>query len=68
MKTAPVLTQPTPRNIQLNKAHIAAIAVAIHEFTSIPMGSFRITGVKPLGSVNTWKMAGRLELMGIDID
>lgn len=50
------------------KAQIAAIAVAIHEFSSMPMGSFRITAVKPLRRVNTWKIAGRLELMGMDVD
>ena len=64
LDTVPVLTQPT--QALLSKAHIAAIAIAIHEYTSLPMGSFRITTVKPLRSPNTWKMAGRLELMGID--
>ena len=60
----PPLSQPAP----LNKAHIAAIAVAIHEFTSMLMGSLQITGIKHLGSTTTWKMAGRMELMGMDND
>jgi hypothetical protein len=55
-------------NVQ-TQAHIAAISAAIHEFTSMPMGSFRIVGIKPVGTIiNTWKMAGRLELMGLEID
>jgi Na+-transporting methylmalonyl-CoA/oxaloacetate decarboxylase gamma subunit len=57
-----------PAQGPLPKEHIAAIAIAIHEYTSLPMRSFRITQVKPLGRPNTWKMAGRLELMGIDTD
>lgn len=60
----PLLSQPVP----LNKAHIAAIAVAIHEFTSMPMGSLQITGIKHLSNATTWKMAGRMELMGTDSD
>lgn len=51
----------------LTKAQIAAIAIAIHEFTSMPLGTFQITRVKPLGKASTWKMAGRLELMGVDV-
>jgi hypothetical protein len=48
--------------------HIAAIAAAIYEFTSMPQGSLRIIGIKHIGTANAWKMAGRLELMGLDID
>jgi hypothetical protein len=48
--------------------HIAVIAAAIHEFTSMPQGAFRIVGIKHLGTVDIWKMAGRLELMGFDVD
>jgi len=48
--------------------HIAAVAAAIHEFTSMPQGTLRIVGIKYLGPANAWKMAGRLELMGLDID
>jgi Na+-transporting methylmalonyl-CoA/oxaloacetate decarboxylase gamma subunit len=52
-----------------NKAHVAAIAAAINEYTAMPEGSFRITGIKPLGSTtNSWKIAGRLELMGTDTE
>jgi Na+-transporting methylmalonyl-CoA/oxaloacetate decarboxylase gamma subunit len=63
-----VLEVLQPAQALLPKAHIAAIAIAIHEYTSLPMSSLRITGIKPLGRPNAWKMAGRLELMGIDTD
>jgi hypothetical protein len=52
---------PEPR-----RALIAAITVAIHEFTSMPVGTFQITGIQPLGRVSSWKLAGRLERMGMD--
>jgi hypothetical protein len=50
------------------QSHIAAIAAAIHEFTSMPKGSFRIVGIRPVGTPSAWKMAGRFELIGLDID
>jgi Na+-transporting methylmalonyl-CoA/oxaloacetate decarboxylase gamma subunit len=50
------------------QSHIAAIAAAIHEFTSMPQGALRIVGIRHIGPANAWKMAGRLELMGLDID
>ncbi|MDY0096009.1 MAG: hypothetical protein RBT80_25210 [Candidatus Vecturithrix sp.] len=50
-----------------NAAHIAAISAAIYEYASLPEGgSLRITGITPLGSVGSWKMAGRMELMGME--
>ncbi|PIE32887.1 hypothetical protein CSA56_13910 [candidate division KSB3 bacterium] len=49
----------------LSNAQIAAIALALHEYTSQPMGSLRITGIKHLGRATTWKTAGRLEQMGL---
>jgi hypothetical protein len=48
--------------------HIAAIAAAIHESTSMPQRTLRIVGIRHVGPANAWKMAGRLELMGLDID
>ncbi len=50
-----------------HKALIAAITAAIHEYTLLPAGSFQITGIEPLGHVTPWKVAGRLEAMGIDV-
>lgn len=51
----------------LNPAHIAAISAALYEYASLPeAGSFRITGITHLGSVSSWKMAGRMELMGME--
>ena len=46
--------------------HIVAMASALHEYLATPPGSFRIVSVTPGGPVNTWKMAGRLEIMGLD--
>ena len=45
-----------------------AIAAAMHEYFSTPQGitTFRIIKRHPLGMAHTWKMAGRLELMGIE--
>ncbi|GAK58461.1 hypothetical protein U27_05435 [Candidatus Vecturithrix granuli] len=49
----------------LNPAHIAAISAALYEYASLPKaGSFQITGITHLGNVSSWKMAGRMELMG----
>lgn len=50
----------------IDPAHIAAISAAIYEYAALPAGSVRISGIKYLGSVSSWKMAGRMELMGID--
>ena len=63
---AEYVSELTGEQARLRKALIAAITVAIHEYTLMPMGSFQITGLKSLGRVNPWKIAGRLELMGID--
>ena len=43
-----------------------AISAALHEYLATPEGSFRIVRIQPVGTVNTWKMAGRLDLMGFD--
>jgi hypothetical protein len=48
------------------QSHIIAIAAAMHEYLSAPPGTFRIIKRPPLGMANTWKMAGRLELMEIE--
>ncbi|MBD3305274.1 hypothetical protein GF339_02880 [candidate division KSB3 bacterium] len=49
-----------------DKAHIAAMAAALYEFTAQPAGTLRITRVTPLGRPSNWKIAGRLELMGVE--
>jgi hypothetical protein len=43
-----------------------AISAALHEYLATPEGSFRIVRIQPAGTVNTWKMAGRLDLMDFD--
>lgn len=66
-----VSTPVTPQTIpsaSLQHTQIAAIAAAIHEFTSLPAGSFRIVGIKPVKKASAWKIAGRLELMGMDLE
>ena len=62
------MIEPVQEVLVSAQPHIAAIAAAIHEFTSMPQGSLRIVGIKHVGTANAWKMAGRLELMGLDID
>ena len=62
------MIEPIQEVLVSAQPHIAAIAAAIHEFTSMPQGSLRIVGIKHVGTANAWKMAGRLELMGLDID
>ncbi len=60
--------EPIEKALIAPQLHIAAIAAALHEFTSMPQGAFRIVGIKPIETANAWKMAGRFELMGLDID
>ena len=48
------------------RAHLAAIVGAIQAFTGLPEGTFRIAEVTPLGASDPWKMAGRVEAMGVD--
>jgi Na+-transporting methylmalonyl-CoA/oxaloacetate decarboxylase gamma subunit len=43
-----------------------AISAALHEYLATPEGSFRIVRIQSAGAVNTWKMAGRLDLMDFD--
>jgi Na+-transporting methylmalonyl-CoA/oxaloacetate decarboxylase gamma subunit len=57
-----------PVNSVAQQPHIIAIAAAMHEYLSTPRGIFRIIKRHPLGMANTWKMAGRLELMEFDSD
>ncbi len=64
LDAVPAGMQPAPA--PLSNAHIAAIALALHEYTSHSIGSFRITGITHLGSATTWKMAGRMEQMGLN--
>jgi len=51
------------------KAQIAAITAALYEFLAVsPTAPVRITSIKPIRTVSAWKMAGRLELMGMDVN
>lgn len=50
------------------QSHVVAIAAAMHEYFSTPRTAFRIVKRHPLGIANTWKMAGRLELMELETD
>ena len=45
-----------------------AISAALHEYLATPTRSFRIVRLQPVGVVNTWKMAGRFDLMSVDQD
>jgi hypothetical protein len=45
-----------------------AITAALHEYLATPTGSFRIVRLQPAGTVNTWKMAGQFDLIGVDQD
>ena len=54
-------------SVRQHNALIAAITIALHEYTLLPVGSFQITGIEALGHVNPWRVAGRLEAMGVDI-
>jgi Na+-transporting methylmalonyl-CoA/oxaloacetate decarboxylase gamma subunit len=45
---------------------LVAMSAALHEYLATPEGSFRIVRIQPSGTVNTWKMAGRLDLMAFD--
>ncbi|PID56281.1 hypothetical protein CSB45_12180 [candidate division KSB3 bacterium] len=47
----------------LNPAHVAAVSIAIHEYLAAPMGSLQISAIRHVGSVSSWKMAGRMEQM-----
>ncbi|RPI10883.1 MAG: hypothetical protein EHM71_02415 [Zetaproteobacteria bacterium] len=48
------------------RAHLAAIVGVIQAFTGLPEGAFRIAEVTPLGASDPWKMAGRVEALGMD--
>lgn len=48
------------------RAHLAAIIGAVQAFTGLPEGAFRIAEVTPLGASDPWKMAGRVEALGMD--
>lgn len=43
-----------------------AVSAALHEYLATPAGSFRIVRIQQAGTVNTWKMAGRLDAIGFD--
>jgi hypothetical protein len=57
----PVPVSPPSAGIPQTNAHIAAIAAAIYEFTSMPEGSLRIVSVQENGASSAWKLSGRLD-------
>ena len=53
---------PAPVGIPQTHAHIAAIAAALYEFTSMPEGSLRIVNIQEAGAASSaWKLSGRLD-------
>jgi len=57
---------PMQTGTQADGQVLAAISAALHEYLATPEGSFRIVRIQPVGTMNTWKMAGRLDAMGFD--
>lgn len=47
-------------------AMYAAISAALHEYLATPDGTFRIVRIQSAAPMNTWKMAGRFDALGLD--
>jgi hypothetical protein len=50
-----------------SQVRVAAIMAAVHAFTGAAPGALRLVGVTRVGSDSPWKVAGRMEGMGMDI-
>jgi hypothetical protein len=62
-RTQPPAARPGPP-----KAHLAAIVAAIQAYTSLPEGAFRVVEVRGLSAADPWKIAGRVEALGLDVE
>ena len=47
----------------ISEAQVAAIIAAIQDFSGAPVNALSVTEITPVGRADTWKLAGRIELM-----
>ena len=57
--TAQALESPD----MVSEAQVAAIIAAIQDFSGAPVNALSVTEITPVGRADTWKLAGRIELM-----
>ena len=47
----------------ISEAQVAAIIAAIQDFSGAPVNALNVTEITPIGRADTWKLAGRIDLM-----